>query len=148
MGIGIMRFYMEYQNRRIILGSIIALAVFFTSNAKAAGAGYSQLTRNSVLESANLDKTMLEVRNIHNKQALNHEKIMQKSRELEGVFISKMIDPMFPSGKESNLFGGGAGSDIYRSMLIQQYGQVLADAGGVGLTNGIAKQITRQQMGE
>lgn len=143
-----MNFFLEYQNRRIYLGCLVAIAILFASSANASGDGYSQLMRNSTLESMNLDKALSQTKSINTKQAMDNSKILKKSKELEGVFLSTMIDPMFPSGKESNLFGGGTGSDIFRSMMIQQYGQVLANAGGVGLTKGIVKQLNRTQSGE
>lgn len=119
------------------------VALFLNSNAKAGG--HSQLTRNSVLESAALDKSLMNIGNIKNTdKTLTDAQIKKKSRELEGVFLSVMMEPMFPEGKESDLYGGGTGSGVFRTLMIQEYGNGLANAGGIGLAAGIEKQMKRR----
>ncbi len=120
----------------------LTVALFLNSTAKASE-GHTQLLRNSSLEAAELDRSLLAANNLGNKD-LNKDKIKQKAKELEGVFLSIMLEPMFPEGKESNLYGGGVGNGIFRTMMIQEYGKNLADAGGIGLSKGIEKQMNRR----
>jgi Rod binding domain-containing protein len=120
---------------------LVAVTIILGNMAHAESEGYAQLIRNSTLESVNLDKTLLRAQNLGVKKQLGDTEIHKKAKELEAVFLAKMIEPMFPEGKESDLYGGGVGSDIFRAMMIQQYGQTLENAGGIGLAKGIEKQI-------
>lgn len=125
------------------LALVIMLSLFPYISASASG--NTQLLRNGVLESSALNKALLSVQNGTKTNKENNDKITEKSKELEGVFISVMIEPMFPNGKESDLYGGGNGQGIFRSLMIQEYGKIMANAGGVGLTKGIEKQLLQQQ---
>ena len=69
------------------------------------------------------------------------EKIMEKAQDLESVLISVMMEPMFPSGEDSDVFGGGKGSSVYRTLMLQEYGKIIAQSGGVGLAPSIARTI-------
>ena len=134
-----------------LLCAIFAIYLFCNNNASAADGNYSALTRNAALETASLNKAMslvgssANLRNGGGNAELNNEKITQKAQELEGVFLAVMMEPMFPEGKESNLYGGGHGNGIFRSMMLQEYGKIFADAGGVGLASGIEKQFKKQR---
>jgi peptidoglycan hydrolase FlgJ len=46
---------------------------------------------------------------------------------------------------EDGYFGGGPGEDIYRSMLVEQYGKSLARAGGIGMSDAVQREILRLQ---
>lgn len=71
--------------------------------------------------------------------------IYEKAQELEGQFLSSMIEPLFSEGKESGLFGGGSGNDVFRGMMINEYGQAFSKAGGIGLADSIAKEMLALQ---
>ena len=77
----------------------------------------------------------------YNKLKNTDEKILEKSKDLESVLMSVMIEPMFPEGKESMLYGGGKGSSVYRMMMLKEYGKVMANSGGIGLAENIAKDL-------
>ncbi len=72
-----------------------------------------------------------------------YKKMLEQTKDLEAVLVSVMIEPMFPRGKESGLYGGGNSSDIYRSMMIQQYGKILSKGNSMGLAENIAKNLTK-----
>jgi flagellar protein FlgJ len=74
-----------------------------------------------------------------------YEKTLEKTKDLEAVLVSVMIEPMFPHGKDSGLYGGGESSEIYRSMMIQQYGKVLSKSTNLGVAENIARKLTKQQ---
>lgn len=75
----------------------------------------------------------------------NEARIMEKAKELEGQFISTMIEPLFSKNSESGLFGGGEGNDIFRGMMISEYGQIISQSGGIGLADDIARQMLALQ---
>ncbi len=74
-----------------------------------------------------------------------HAQIYQKAQELEGQFLSTMIEPLFSKDAEGGLYGGGGGNDIFRSLMITEYGQIFSQAGGIGLADNIAKEMLALQ---
>lgn len=81
---------------------------------------------------------------LNKKEQLN-EQILEQAKDLEAVLISTMIEPMFPEGKESGIYGGGHGSGIYRQMMIDEYGKTMSRSGGLGLAKSITKDLIRRR---
>lgn len=74
-------------------------------------------------------------------EQLSKKHLIKKANELEAVFLAKTIEPMFPKGDESMLFGGGSGSDIYRYLIIDEYAKILQKSGGLGLADQITQDL-------
>ncbi len=73
------------------------------------------------------------------------DEVRRAAEEFEAVFISQMMAPMFEGLETDEMFGGGPGEDIYRSVLIEEYGKSIARAGGIGLSDAIQREIIRLQ---
>ena len=73
------------------------------------------------------------------------EDVRRVAEEFEAVFIAQMLAPMFQGLETDELFGGGPGEDIYRSVLVEEYGKSIARAGGIGLSDTIQREILRLQ---
>ena len=73
------------------------------------------------------------------------DEVRRAAEEFEAVFIAQMMAPMFEGLETDELFGGGAGEDIYRSVLVEEYGKSIARAGGIGLSDAIQREILRLQ---
>lgn len=63
------------------------------------------------------------------------------AREFEAVFISEMMRPMFEGLEVDPMFGGGRGEEVFKGMLIDEYGKGMARAGGIGLADHIKQQL-------
>lgn len=72
-------------------------------------------------------------------------KAADAATEFESVFISEMLKPMFEEIKVDGMFGGGRGEEIFRGLLVQEYGKMIAHEGGVGLSSQIKEQIIKMQ---
>ena len=71
--------------------------------------------------------------------------IRKAAEEFEGIFISQMLGHMF-KGMESNpLFGGGQAENIYRDLLVDEYGKQMTGSGGIGLADSIERQLISLQ---
>ena len=66
------------------------------------------------------------------------------AKEFESMFLAEMLAPMFQGLARSTLFGG-AGQEIWSSLLTQEYGRVLASRGGLGLGESVMRQLVQQQ---
>ena len=71
--------------------------------------------------------------------------VRRAAEEFEAVFISQMLAPMFEGLETDELFGGGPGEDIYRSILVEEYGKAIARSGGIGIADAVQREILRLQ---
>ena len=67
------------------------------------------------------------------------------AEDFEAVFISEMMKPMFQMVEVNDTFGGGKGEEIFRDMMVQEYGKMIAKQGGIGLAAQIKADLIRIQ---
>ena len=79
------------------------------------------------------------------KDAREAKRIEEAAQEFEAVFIGEMIKPMFEGIETDGQFGGGKGEEIFRGMMVQEYGKMLAKNGGVGMSSQIREQMIKMQ---
>ncbi|MCB1682505.1 MAG: rod-binding protein [Rhodospirillales bacterium] len=77
--------------------------------------------------------------------AKNTKRIDEASQQFEAVFLTEMMKPMFEGLSTDGMFGGGKGEEIFRSLLLQEYGKKVAQTGGIGLSTQIKAELLRQQ---
>jgi len=75
----------------------------------------------------------------------NDKKFNQTLQDYEGVFLSQMVSHMYEGVAVDPNFGGGAGEETMRSLLINEYGKKMAAAGGIGMAAQMRKQLLEAQ---
>ena len=75
----------------------------------------------------------------------NTQELRRAAEEFEAVFLAQMLAPMFEIAKTDGLFGGGPGEDVYRSMMVEEYGKAIARSGGVGIADHVERELLRIQ---
>ncbi len=78
-------------------------------------------------------------------QAKRSQAAGQASEEFEAIFLSQMLAPMFETVEEDPMFGGGPGESMYRSLLVEEYGKIVAQTGGIGLADHLQQELIRLQ---
>ena len=73
------------------------------------------------------------------------QKAKASAQDFEAVFLNAMLQPMFSGIKADGPFGGGTGSDAWRSMLTDEYAKGIAKSGGVGISNDVFRTLIMQQ---
>ncbi|MBL4805565.1 MAG: rod-binding protein [Alphaproteobacteria bacterium] len=73
------------------------------------------------------------------------EKVTETAREFESVFIAEMLKPMFAGTELEAPFGGGKGEEIFQGMMLQEYGKILSQTGGIGLADHVRDQMISMQ---
>jgi Rod binding domain-containing protein len=63
----------------------------------------------------------------------------------EGVFISQMLGTMFEGIPTDGPFDGGPGEEMFRSLMVDEYGKQMASQGGIGLSASIQRELLRMQ---
>lgn len=80
---------------------------------------------------------------------LNHtadkSKAIQAAQDFEAVFITEMMKPMFESVGVDEVFGGGKGEEIFRGLMVQEYGKLFAKQGGIGLADNVTAELLKVQ---
>lgn len=70
------------------------------------------------------------------------EKIREAAEDFEAMFLSEMFNHMFSGLDVDPMFGGGHGEEMFRSMMVQEYGKIMARShNGIGLADHIQKAM-------
>jgi Rod binding domain-containing protein len=75
----------------------------------------------------------------------NDAKVQEVAQEFEAVFLAQMLNQMFEGIAADPMFGGGPGEQMYRSMMLNEYGKIMSDAGGVGIAEALRREIITLQ---
>jgi Rod binding domain-containing protein len=67
------------------------------------------------------------------------------AKEFESVFISQFLGSMFSGISTDGPTGGGEGEEMFRSLMVDQYGKSLEQRGGFGLAAAVQRQLIKQQ---
>ncbi|CAA7623187.1 rod-binding protein [Magnetospirillum sp. SS-4] len=75
-------------------------------------------------------------------------------RQFEAQFVSQMFQHMFEGIKTDGVFGGGSAEGMFRSLLIDEYGKMVANrgsidasakGGGFGIGAAVQKMLLKHQ---
>ncbi|NKB20118.1 MAG: hypothetical protein GKS01_06175 [Alphaproteobacteria bacterium] len=75
----------------------------------------------------------------------NAEEVEKAAKEFEAVFLTQMLETMFEGIGTDGVFGGGYGEDVFRPLMLQEYGKVLAKSGGIGIADAVGRELMRMQ---
>lgn len=87
------------------------------------------------------------------KKKLSKQDAEKTANEFEMMFLSQMLQSMFPeqdassmpSGEEESLFGNQNGDDAYQGLIADQYAKQIAKAGGIGIAEYVQREMLKQQ---
>lgn len=72
-------------------------------------------------------------------------KIKQTARDFEASFLSVMMQQMFTGLKSDGMFDGGAGEEMFRSVLTDAMAKQVSRAGGVGIASSVEREMLKLQ---
>ncbi|MGH1378202.1 MAG: rod-binding protein [Alphaproteobacteria bacterium] len=75
----------------------------------------------------------------------NQARIEEKARDFEAVFITEMMKPMFEGIETDELFGGGKGEEIFRGMMLDEYGKDIASLNTTGIQTQVKNKLIEMQ---
>jgi peptidoglycan hydrolase FlgJ len=67
------------------------------------------------------------------------------AKEFESVFISQFLGSMFSGISTDGPTGGGEGEEMFRSLMIDEYGKSMVQRGGFGLADAVQRQLLKHQ---
>ena len=63
----------------------------------------------------------------------------------EGVFVTQFLGEMFSGISTDGPFGGGPGEEMFRSLMVDEYGKQITAQGGFGLSSAIERELLKTQ---
>ena len=69
----------------------------------------------------------------------------KKAKEFESVFISQFLGSMFSGISTDGPTGGGEGEEMFRSLMIDQYGKSMEQRCGFVLADAVQRQLLKHQ---
>jgi Rod binding domain-containing protein len=75
----------------------------------------------------------------------NTAKAKAVAQQFEGVLVSQFLGEMFSGIKTDGPFGGGPGEEMFRSLMINEYGNQIAKQGGFGLAASVQTELLKRQ---
>ena len=67
------------------------------------------------------------------------------AQQFESVFISEFLGQMLSGISTDGPFGGGEGEQMFRSLMLDEYGKQMEKQGGFGLSAPVANQLLKLQ---
>ena len=65
--------------------------------------------------------------------------------DFEAMFLAQILSPMWAGIEANSKFGGGSAEDTYRGMLVNEYGKLLSQAGGLGIADQVKAELLKAQ---
>lgn len=72
-------------------------------------------------------------------------KLRDAAQKFEAMTISALLQPMFETVKTPGVFGGGAGEEQWKPMMVDEIGKAIAKGGGLGLADPIYRAMLQAQ---
>lgn len=85
------------------------------------------------------------VGNLLTKKAKTPEQIKEAAQGFEAMFLNQMLKPMFDTIKTDEMFGGGEGEDMWKSMMVDTYAKEITKKGGVGIAEQVMQVMIKAQ---
>ena len=79
------------------------------------------------------------------KSAKNLARAKEAAEDFEAFFMTRMMESMYEGVSTDRMFGGGHAEKIYRSMLLTEYGKLMAKTGTIGISDSIMDSIIQMQ---
>jgi Rod binding domain-containing protein len=81
--------------------------------------------------------------------SMSPDQLREAARDFEAFYLARALEPMFEGLSSEAPFGGGMAEDMWRSLLIDEYGKAIAKAGGIGIADAVVRGLVdiQQQAG-
>lgn len=67
------------------------------------------------------------------------------ARDFEAMFITEMMKPMFEGLETDGPFGGGKTEEVFRGLMLQEYGKMIAETGQLGIAESVKAEMIKMQ---
>jgi flagellar protein FlgJ len=67
------------------------------------------------------------------------------AHDFESLFISQMVEQMFGESIGSDAFGSEDTDEVYKGLMVQEYGKMITQSGGIGIADYVKRELLKQQ---
>lgn len=78
-------------------------------------------------------------------KSLNDAQLNQVSQDFESMFVSQMLEQMFGDSIGNDLFGDEETKEIYKGLLMEEYGKQIVQSGGIGIAAYVKAELLKLQ---
>ena len=71
--------------------------------------------------------------------------VRKAAEDFESQFMSQMLTQMWQGIETDGYFGGGNGEEMFRGLLLNEYGKKMTQAGGTGIADTVQKAMLKMQ---
>ena len=75
-------------------------------------------------------------------------RLTEVAQDFEAMFLSEMLKPMFEGIKPDPVFGGGKGEEVFQGFMIDKYGKMMSERGGIGIADAVKNELVKLQEGK
>lgn len=76
---------------------------------------------------------------------MSPEQIDKAAKDFESMFVAQMLEGMFGESLGEEAFGGADSDEVYKSLMLQEYGKIIAASGGIGIASHVKNELLKQQ---
>ena len=76
------------------------------------------------------------------------QQVMKSARDFEAVFATEMLTPMFDTVEVDPTTGGGHGEEMFKTMMVEEYGKQIAASDSLGMVHQVADTLLKIQEGK
>ncbi len=106
------------------------------------GTSYINNISSGALEQGKINQFKNNSANINSQNNKTDESI----KEFEALVISQLYKIMFETVEVDENFGGGMAEETFRGFMVDEYGKIYSESGGIGISEQLQKElITLQQ---
>lgn len=87
----------------------------------------------------------IQIQQASGKKKFASQQVDKAAEDFEAMFLTQMMQPMFEGIPTDGMFGGGQSEEIYRSMMLDEYGKLIAKAGGIGVADHVRRELLKLQ---
>lgn len=66
------------------------------------------------------------------------------AHDFESLFVAQMLEPMFGDSVGTDAFGDDQSADVYKGLMVQEYGKIMAQGNGIGIAQYILGRLDGQ----
>lgn len=78
-------------------------------------------------------------------RAMTETQMAVLAQDFESMFISQMVGQMFGESVGDSIFGDEESNEIYKNLMVEEYGKTITSAGGIGIASYIKRELLRLQ---
>ena len=81
----------------------------------------------------------------HATKVRDEKQLNAVAKDFEAMFMTEMMKPMFEGIKPDKLFGGGKTEEVFKGILLQEYGKIMSETGQLGIADAVKAELIRIQ---